>query len=678
MRTAVRPHICLSMIVRNEQATIERCLTSAAPIVDAAVLCDTGSTDETVRRAVACLAASNRPAAVVAHPWRDFGANRTAALKTARAFAWARGWPLERTYLLFLDADFELVVSSDFRYEQLQADALTMCQQSDSVSFWSLRLARASLDWRVVGATHEHYASRPAVRPERLESLWIRDHEDGGSRADKFTRDIRLLTQQLGANPGDPRTLFYLAQSYRAVGDAIKALLLYRRRIALGGSPEEVWYSKFAIGAMFMGAGDLDQATPALLDAAASDPERAEPWHALATLYRRHGRHEEAASFADRGRHLPIPAARNAFIHREVYEGGLDLELARAAAGTSRHEAGFDACERLSLSRSAPAAVVDEARRLELSYVRPLPGARFLSLHPHLPAPYRPCNPGIVRTRDGYLVNCRAVNYEQRRLRYRPLHDDLVYRTENVLMSLDAEFEVLDERLITIDAPPLRETRIRGLEDCRLVHVNGALFLMAATTDRHPSGRVHQSLCHVADDGRVLSHLPLVGPFDDRVQKNWLPCAGPDGRLHAFYGYDPVTVLEVSAETGAYAVSTSRAHGLNAGHWRGSAGPVVWPGAGGGRLLLLVHEAVPRQGPDGHRDRVYLHRFVECDAGFAITRISRPFVFAHKGVEFACGMAVTHDREALVIGVGIEDRDACLCRLPITSVDALLRRESAL
>ena len=40
--------LCLNMIVRNESKIITRLLTSVLPIIDTYVICDTGSTDDTV------------------------------------------------------------------------------------------------------------------------------------------------------------------------------------------------------------------------------------------------------------------------------------------------------------------------------------------------------------------------------------------------------------------------------------------------------------------------------------------------------------------------------------------------------------------------------------------------------------------------------------------------------
>jgi hypothetical protein len=86
----------------------------------------------------------------------------------------------------------------------------------------------------------------------------------------------------------------------------------------------------------------------------------------------------------------------------------------------------------------------------------------------------------------------------------------------------------------------------------------------------------------------------------------------------------------------------------------------------GGRLLL-IHE-VSVQGL-----RYYLHRFVRVDPDWRIDRVSRPFFFRNRGVEFAGGATLTHEGTDLLITYGVEDREAWLCRIPLAGVLDLLR-----
>jgi tetratricopeptide (TPR) repeat protein len=659
------------MIVRDEAAIIERCLDAAAPLLDAVVACDTGSTDDTPDRIEAWIRRRGLPGVVVHHAWKSFGANRTCALDAARAFIDRLQWPRDDVHWLLLDADHELVIDPAFSRDAIAADAVWLEQRTDRESWWNLRLARASIDWKAVGSTHEWYEPAAVENARRLHGLWIRDHADGSSRQAKIARDIALLTDELARDPSDARAMFYLAQSYGGAGETIKALVLYRKRIAAGGFPEEVWHSMMAAGRLYASTGDVQAARAAFLEAHAADPQRAEAPYELARLLRQDGQLAAAATYASDAARKDRPQ-RALPVDDRVYEYGAGLELARSAAATPLHAEGFDACERLVLTRGIPDEVHDEARLLSLQYIRALTGAQFLRLAPALPPPYRACNPSIVRTESGYLVNCRGVNYEQRRLRYRPLDGDAVFRTLNVLLTMDEQFTVSAERQVVVDEPPLRRVTIQGLEDCRLFTCGDDLLCTCVTADRHPSGRIHQSLCAVRDDGTIAWHRPLVGPFDDLPQKNWLPFADDSSGVRAVYGYDPLIVVRIDRDTGAYSVDAQSATALDAARWRGSAGPLPWPDAGSPGWLLLVHEAIERDGPDGLRERVYTHRFCECDAAFTLRRVSRPFVFAHQGVEFPCGMARAHDADAVIVGLGIEDRDAYLCRIPAATIEAML------
>ncbi|MFN5698342.1 MAG: glycosyltransferase, partial [Cyanobacteriota bacterium] len=98
--------LSLSMIVRDEEERLERCLRSVAGFVDEMVVVDTGSSDGTVAIAEAC-------GAVVHHlPWPgDFAPARN------RALEWVRG-----DWVLVLDADEWLSPEAREPLQELMAD----------------------------------------------------------------------------------------------------------------------------------------------------------------------------------------------------------------------------------------------------------------------------------------------------------------------------------------------------------------------------------------------------------------------------------------------------------------------------------------------------------------------------------------------------------------------------
>ena len=216
------PRIALTMIVRDEERSLSRALTSAAPLVDDIVVVDTGSVDDTVAVAVA------HGARVSHFTWiDDFAAARNCALAHA-----------ESELALVLDAD-EWVDSDDESVlrrwalgagpgvagevtvlSESDSDGDTLTAQVDSVRV----LPRGS--W-YVGRIHEQptgYASLTAIPGMHLR------HE--GYRAAQLERkkgrNERILRQLLSANPDDPYLQFQYGRERQiagAFGEAADAYL---------------------------------------------------------------------------------------------------------------------------------------------------------------------------------------------------------------------------------------------------------------------------------------------------------------------------------------------------------------------------------------------------------------------------------------------------------------------
>lgn len=660
------------MIVRNERLVIERCLEAAASIVDAVSVCDTGSDDGTPDIIAGWLAGHRVAGRVHRHRWRDFGENRTRSIQAAQRMLRGLGWNLERTYLLFLDADMVLEIDPRFDRPQLVADAYRIVQRNGQLLYPNVRLARASLDARFVGATHEYFAAPPGATEAALATLSIDDRDDGGFKADKLERDVRLLTGELERDPANARAMFYLAQSYRSLGELARALAWYRKRIAAGGWTEEVWYSHYAIGLMYLATAELPDAARALHRAIRLDPGRTEPYVALAEAFRNRQRHLLATRYALAGLERcgeEPPPGRMLFVERGA-RLRLLRELSIAAYYTPHRDPGFDANEELALGADTPPGLAALAVNNQVFYAEPLPVTWQAPLVPALPEPFVPCNPSIIRTTNGYLVNCRAVSYRMDDYqRYTALEADGIYRTRNFLVEVDRDLRFVRQDEIHCDLPPLRDHWVQGLEDCRLVPLGERLAFTCTTTDRHPSGMIQLSLMVLDDRARVAHHAPLSGHGDDRPQKNWLPFVSPGepSELFAVYGYAPLVVLRIDPATGRCTPVVERPQGRHFEGWRGSAGPIELPTELGGGRLLLIHE-VAYQGR-----RYYLHRFARADADWRIRDVSRPFFFRHRGIEFAGGACLTHDDQDVLVTFGVEDREAWLCRIPLRRVLDLLR-----
>ena len=344
--------ICLVMIVRNEAGVIRRCLESIKPVINHWIICDTGSTDNTpeiIRETLAGI-----PGTLHREQWIDFGHNRTQAVKLAKGKA---------DYHLLLDADMTLNVAGEFR-DKLMADAFYL-RHEGSFEYWVERLVSDRHDWRFVGPTHEYIWSDTAKSKAKLFELRVNHFEDGGARADKYQRDIQLLKRGLEQEPENSRYLFYLAQSYRDIGNSPQAIEWYEKRATMGGWDEEVWYSLYQVARL---QHRLGYAWPlflaAYLRAYEFRPTRLEPIFHVAKFYRENEQYRIGHLFARAVNETRYPDDL-LFIEKSIYDYELWQEYARCCERLGKREETIRAIDRVLACSHAPDHILESARRLK-------------------------------------------------------------------------------------------------------------------------------------------------------------------------------------------------------------------------------------------------------------------------------------------------------------------------
>jgi glycosyltransferase involved in cell wall biosynthesis len=350
--------LCLNMIVKNEMANIGRCLASLLDHIDCWVIGDTGSDDGTPEFIQSFFASRGIPGELHRFPFHNFEQARNTALEYAYASR------LDFDYLLFCDADMELVVEAPEFRSNLTAASYELLQraQAGGLVYWNTRLAHRSAQPRYRGVTHEYLEI--GGDSEKLRGVWYKDHATGANRVDKFERDIRLLTDALQKEPSSARYWFYLAQSYRDAGRAAEAAAAYAKRIEMGGWDEEVWYSRWQRARCLRTLGDDAGFLQAALAAFNARPWRAEPLYDLARYYRERGMHDASLLFSEAGLAIGLPDDV-LFVEGSIYAVGLKEEYAIAAfysRDAARRERGHALCDWLALNRAVPKPSGDLAR----------------------------------------------------------------------------------------------------------------------------------------------------------------------------------------------------------------------------------------------------------------------------------------------------------------------------
>ncbi len=578
-------------------------------------------------------------------------------------------------YLLLLDAD--QTVEQLEPLPDLEADSYLL-RHSGGIDYYIPRLVKADRGWSFVGATHEYLAAEGPIDQRDLSALLVHHFADGGARADKLERDRLLLEADLERNPDNVRATFYLAQTMKEMGEREAAIALYRRRVALGGWDEEVFYAALQI-AMITAEEDPEAAIGLYLDAYELRPTRAEPLHQIAYLCREAGRYRATFMFAKRGLELGYPDDK-LFIHRDTYEWGLNLELSIAAYYTGDREEGAAACDAILSNPDVPPEVLAAAERNRLAiageggpgsagavqYADPLSSLielRTAEIQLEVKPDWPQFNPSIAADGDGYRAIVRTASYElAEEGYYRFFPETRCALTLNYLARFDSSLELTSLEPITdrSTGPELHDSVVQGYEDMRLVKVAGRWYALATVRDRNP-----ENVCEIAllalDGPRIDQLTILPGPTPGRHEKNWMPYA-EGGRLRIVYSSGPTVVLDCDPATGVIMESSRKEAPPGAEELRGGSQGVEVDGG----HLFVVHDVVPF---DGLR-RAYGHRFVRIDAAGRLTHVSPRWCFAGERIEVCAGIARQADQ--LVLSYGVWDRSAYLAVCSLSEVLATL------
>ena len=261
--------------------------------------------------------------------WKNFGYNRTISFQRCRDFCKELEWDMNTTYAFAIDADMIIMPSSMFSEYELTVGGYSMIQKGGTLEYYNIRLMKINHDWKCIGATHEYWSnwsSGSDIGKISKDVIYINDVNDGGCKSDKFERDIALLIGELKENPVNPRTNFYLGQSYKDTGKYKEAIHFYKKRIQIGGWYEEVWYSYYMIAKCYRNLEEWGEMESWAMKGYTFYPKRAENIYLLVEHFRTKGEHYKAYHHLQIGKQIAFPADDVLFIEHPVYNGLFDYE----------------------------------------------------------------------------------------------------------------------------------------------------------------------------------------------------------------------------------------------------------------------------------------------------------------------------------------------------------------
>jgi glycosyltransferase involved in cell wall biosynthesis len=699
--------LILLTMVKNESRIIQRLLGSVKGRVDAAVVCDTGSTDNTIELANAYMAESGLAGKVFSFPFETFGASRTKSFECCQEYVAQRGWDASKCWALLLDGDMMLSAPVDI-HSLANAPAniagVSLKQANGSLVYSNMRILRCSEPWICKGATHEAWTCPPARSTVLFESPVLTDHGDGGCKSDKYERDVRLLKGDLEKMPDDARTLFYLGQTYLCMRDYENAIPILKRRVEAGGWDEENYIARVYLGECLEGAGRTAEAAYAWLDAWQYRQHRTEAPIRLITLFRKQPKSQFIAMmyleklFATQfGENFTTgesagPPANNRdilFVNRRDVDYHIWEEMLILAFYTGHGRQAWLHVDKLDLTTKLGWHDFNSLFGQIHWYdwlLKPRRQQRLLLPLERLPwsgedqaGCWQPFNPSLRQKPDGsgYQLNLRYANYytqEAKHYHYRGFHGQVL--TRNVLTDVPREAAwnspaALEEIKIDPRFPQNEAHYIRGIEDCRLIAGSDRQEFLGTSQSYSKNGT--NKIFHVwkepGDAAWSLRQMPLPpGISEGETQKNWMGFRhGPSKELLYIYSYSPFRVCDAS---GNYRVQVDTTQGpLSLKEYRGSAGPTAWSSSVETDEIYLCVMHKVYIGGEGRR---YYHRFLTLDKDLKPSRVSCWVRFTSERVEYWSGMCQSLEGDSYWVTYGTQDSQAYIAELKKEEIEKLL------
>lgn len=272
-----------------------------------------------------------------------------------------------------------------------------------------------------------------------------------------------------------------------------------------------------------------------------------------------------------------------------------------------------------------------------------------------------PLNPSVLNLDNKYLVNCRMINYVLNDHGYHVYHPKNITITRNFLVDVDYNFNIMSYREMKNQSNHIIYDKTnQGFEDCRLFKYQGHIWFSATSWDTHVDNYAHICLGRITND-KIDTIYVLDNPYKDVHEKNWLPLVIED-QLLFIYGFNPFTIIKPDLKTRKVSTHFIKNFGKNLSSFRGGSPPIPFDNG----YLLTIHEVADWD------YRYYYTRFVWLSKDFNDIKITRPFYFLEKGIEFSIGLCLSHDQNEIIAGVGIYDRKSFLFRISTDMIKKLL------
>lgn len=671
MNIPENPTFCLNMIVKNESRIIERLLKSVTPLIDTYCICDTGSTDNTISIIKSYFDSVGIKGKIVEEKFRDFSYNRNFSFRSCEGMS---------NYVVLLDADMIYTFGKNFNKAKLidtikktKATAINLFQGNEAHYYYNVRIVKNDPMYEYFEPTHEIMVCKTDEIKITIgkDDIFIVDIGDGGSKSDKFERDVRLLTEDISKKPNNSRSHFYLANSYYCLGKNEEAISFYEKRTKMGGFIQEVWYSHYRMGLCYKMMGQMEKSLSEFMNAYEIMPNRIENLYEIINHYRCIGKNKTAMFYYSKVKEIKLEPNYDIkkdeflFLHNDIYTYKLDFEYSIIAFYCGIRN--IDSSVMTILNNSPSNDIVNKTLQNLKFYDVKLPVKRIIDISNNVnkiindtPINFKSSSPCIFKDSNGlYHLNVRYVNYTINKENGSYTSDgNCIITTNSYASSLDIE-NFGEQKFFELHNFNSKKY-FNGIEDVRIFKDVNNNFKFIGT-----SINTTNNICIVTGDyipnNNILEEQFIQPKFEynRNCEKNWV-FVNFEEKTRIIYSWFPLKICELSDNNILNLIDIKvmpnffkQIRGSTCGY---NYKNEIW------FLCHIVAYDIPRN---------YYHMFAIFDEKMNLLRYSSLFNFENIKIEYALGLIVEDDR--VIISYSTFDQTSKIAIYDKLVIDSLIK-----
>jgi len=344
------------MIVKDEAHIILKTFDNILTYIPISywVICDTGSTDNTIDLIFEYFKNKNIPGDLIDDEWKDFGYNRTKALEYAFG---------KSDFVFIFDADDS--INNEFILPTVLNFDRYLFKFGPGFTYFRPLLLNNNKRWCFKGVLHEFLVNLEPVTDTMIQgNYYVQSGREGNRNKNplKYINDATILNNAyyVEEKSGDRglacRYAFYCAQSYKDAGPNYidNAIEWYKKCLSLESWKQEKYYSCLKLGELYMIKNDTQTALLYWYKSIEFDPERLEGIISAVEYLRNNDQHLLVNALYYKYKDYQKPGEGKLFLSEDVYNNYLEYYNSISAFYVHDHQSGYICCKKILLNQLLP------------------------------------------------------------------------------------------------------------------------------------------------------------------------------------------------------------------------------------------------------------------------------------------------------------------------------------